>query len=64
MVDLGEDAHQAYRFSSGVNENDLVSQAGVENRSDDELYMLEQFVGRTPPFPRGQYGYRVPDSES
>jgi hypothetical protein len=32
-------------------------QAGLQNHTDQELYLLESFVGRKPPFRLGEYNY-------
>lgn len=48
--------HEAPRYIHGKGAPKLIEEAPVINHSDDELYMLEWYVGREPPFPRG-YGY-------
>ena len=48
--------HEAPRYVYAAGAKQLIEQAPVINHSDDELFLLEWYVGREPPFPRG-YGY-------
>lgn len=48
--------HEAPRYVYAKGAKRLIEEAPVINHSDDELYLLEWYVGREPPFPRG-YGY-------
>lgn len=48
--------HEAPRYVYAAGSKQLIEKAPVINHSDDELFLLEWYVGREPPFPRG-YGY-------
>ena len=48
--------HEAPRYVYARGAKPLIEEAPVINHSDDELYLLEWYVGREPPFPRGS-GY-------
>ena len=62
VLAMSSTGHNAYRFLPGrASADERIAKAGIENHTDAELYMLEKFVGRTPPFVMGE-GSRSPDA--